>query len=391
MKPTHPSEPDRPPGSPAILRFSRGANDRAAATLSLGGDWPDEQSSPPLAPLVEGLKADPKLPGVTVDATGLGRWGTGLAATVLECRRLCELQGTSFDTSRLPRDLQRLLQLALPPPTQESEPETSESPHPVEQVGLKALELRHSVREAVTFLGECALSLARGLRGRAYSRKADFWLLIQQCGADALPIVSLIAFLVGLILAFVGAIQLERFGASIYVADLVAIAMTREMGCVMVAIVLCGRTGAAFAAHLGTMKVNQEIDAFQVFGISPIDFLVLPRLLALLVMIPLLTLYANLVGILGGFVVARIMLGLSVIEYWNATLSALTFAHLSSGVVKSLVFGLLIAFTGCLRGLHCGTNAAAVGAATTSAVVTAITGVVAADAVFAVIFNILEL
>ncbi len=265
------------------------------------------------------------------------------------------------------------------------------TPHPVEQVGLKALELRRSIREAVTFLGECSLSLVRGIRGQAYARKADFLVLLQQCGADALPIVSLIAFLVGLILAFVGAVQLERFGASIYVADLVAIAMTREMGCVMVAIVLCGRTGASFAAHLGTMKVNQEIDAFQVFGISPVDFLVLPRLLALFVMIPLLTLYADLVGILGGLVVARVMLGLSIIEYWSATTDALSFAHLSSGVVKSLAFGAIIAFTGCLRGLHCGTNAAAVGAATTSAVVTAITGVVAADAAFAVIFNILNI
>ena len=327
-----------------------------------------------------------------MDATDLGRWGTGLAAALLECRRGCERRGIQFDVSRVPADLQRLLQLALPPPdTEAAAPERGTTYPVVEHVGLKALELRHSVREAVTFIGECALSLARGIRGKAYCRKADFLMLLQQCGADALPIVSLISFLVGLILAFVGAVQLERFGASIYVADLVAIAMTREMGCVMVAIVLCGRTGASFAAHLGTMKVNQEIDAFRVFGISPVDFLVLPRLLALFVMIPLLTLYADLVGIIGGFAVAQVMLGLSVVEYWNATLNALTFAHLSTGLVKSLAFGVIIATTGCLRGLHCGTNAAAVGAATTSAVVIAITGVVAADAAFAVIFNILEI
>jgi phospholipid/cholesterol/gamma-HCH transport system permease protein len=214
-------------------------------------------------------------------------------------------------------------------------------------------------------------------------------LLLQQCGVDALPIVSLISFLVGLILAFVGAVQLANFGASIYVADLVAIAMTREMGCIMVGIVMCGRTGAAFAAQLGTMKVSQEIDAFRMFGVSPVDFLVLPRLLALVFMIPLLTLYGDAVGIAGGFVVAKVMLGLSLTEYWQETREALTFLNIGSGVLKSAVFGFIVAFTGCLRGLQCGNNAAAVGLATTSAVVTAITGVIAADAVFAVAFNVL--
>jgi phospholipid/cholesterol/gamma-HCH transport system permease protein len=137
------------------------------------------------------------------------------------------------------------------------------------------------------------------------------------------------------------------------------------------------------------MRVNQELDAFRVFGISTVDLLVLPRLLALVLMIPFLTLYADLVGVLGGFMVARVMLGISAVEYWDATVNALTFAHLGVGLAKSLMFGCIVAFTGCLRGLGCGTNAAAVGSAATSAVVIAITGVVAADAVFAVVFNVL--
>jgi phospholipid/cholesterol/gamma-HCH transport system permease protein len=173
------------------------------------------------------------------------------------------------------------------------------------------------------------------------------------------------------------------------VADLVAIAMTREMGAVMVAVVMCGRTGAAFAAQLGTMKVNEEIDAFRAFGISPIEYLVLPRMLALFLMIPLLTVYGNAMGILGGFVVGKVMLGLNLREYWNETLNALTVLHFASGILKSFVFGLIVAFTGCLRGVYCGSNAAAVGTATTSAVVIAITGVIAADAVFAVVFEVL--
>ena len=357
--------------------------------LALAGDWRSGEPWPDLGPLRAALAATPKPGRIVCDASGLRSWSSGLVAFLLGCRELCSEHGAELDPSALPNDLRALIDLALAVPPNEDARRTAATPHPVTQLGMVALAWHDAVREAVSFLGECTVSLVAGLRGRAYFRRADLMLLLQQCGADALPIVSLISFLVGLILAFVGAIQLEQFGATIYVADLVAIAMTREMGAIMVAIVMCGRTGAAFAAQLGTMKVNQEIDALRVFGIPPVDFLVLPRLVALFVMIPLLTLYANVVGILGGLVVARVMLNLSLVEYWNQTVSALTLLHVSAGVIKSFAFGLIVAFTGCLRGLQCGTNAAAVGVATTSAVVIAISGVIAADALFAVAFNIL--
>jgi phospholipid/cholesterol/gamma-HCH transport system permease protein len=376
-------------GDLPFVEYGLDARDPALGWIRFGGDWSGSAGEIPDGGLGRFLDMHAGLARIQVDVSRMGGWGVGLAAYLLDCREECRLADVELTLDGLPKGLLRMLGLALPGQDGPDGGGSEVALHPVARVGMTVLALRREIRDALAFLGECTLALWRGLRGRAYFRRGDFLLLLQQCGAEALPIVSLISFLVGLILAFVGAVQLERFGASIYVADLVGIAMAREMGCVMVAIVLCGRTGAAFAAHLGTMKVNQELDAFRVFGISTVDLLVLPRLLALVLMIPFLTLYADLVGILGGFVVARVMLGISVVEYWDATANALTFAHLGVGVAKSVVFGCIVAFTGCLRGLGCGTNAAAVGSAATSAVVVAITGVVAADALFAVVFNVL--
>jgi phospholipid/cholesterol/gamma-HCH transport system permease protein len=214
---------------------------------------------------------------------------------------------------------------------------------------------------------------------------------MRQCGPQALGIVALINFLVGMILAFVGAIQLEQFGASIFVADLVAVASVREMGCIMTGIILCGRTGAAFAAQLGTMKVNEEIDAFRTFGISPVEFLVLPRVVALVLMMPLLCVFADAIAILGGYAVSVNLLDITSVQYLSRTLEAVTPASFLLGVGKGGVFGVLVALTGCLRGMQCGANAAAVGLATTSAVVSGITAIIAADGVFAVLCNALHL
>src|SRR5947208_4371998 len=183
------------------------------------------------------------------------------------------------------------------------------------------------------------LALAALLRGRARFRVSDLFLVVQDCGPRALGIVSLISFLIGLILAFVGAVQLQQFGASIFVANLVAIAMTREIGCIMTAIVMAGRTGAAFAAQLGTMTTNQEIDALSTMGISPFEFLVLPRMLGLILMMPLLTIYADLVGIAGGAVVGVGMLKVGMLPYWNHTWDAVSLSDFAAGLIKSAAFG----------------------------------------------------
>jgi phospholipid/cholesterol/gamma-HCH transport system permease protein len=237
----------------------------------------------------------------------------------------------------------------------------------------------------IDFIGEAALAFIKLLRGQASFRWSDVLALMQASGSQALPIVSLISGLIGLILAFMGAIQLRQFGAQIYVADLVGIGMTREMGAVMTGIIMAGRTGAAFAAQLGTMQVNEEIDAYTTLGISPMEFLVLPRMLALVLMMPLLCVYADLLGMLGGVVVATGMLDVSLVQYMNQTQAAVNLTDVALGVAKSGLFGVLIALAGCLRGMQCGRSASAVGDAATSAVVTGIVFIIATDGLLAVL------
>ena len=257
------------------------------------------------------------------------------------------------------------------------------------RVGNRSIASYISLSEMLHFLGEVTLALVKLAKMRARYRTTDLFLIIQECGPQALPIVTLISFLVGAILAFVGAVQLQQFGAQIYVADLVGIAVVRDMGAMMTGIIMAGRTGAAFAAKLGTMKVTQEIDALITLGFSPLEFLVLPRVIALFLMMPLLCLYSNLMGILGGAAVGLWMLDLSLTTYYHQTVNAISLTALFGGVFKSVIYGVLIALSGCLRGIQCGASAAAVGEATTSAVVTSIVFIVAACGVLSVIFHII--
>jgi phospholipid/cholesterol/gamma-HCH transport system permease protein len=243
--------------------------------------------------------------------------------------------------------------------------------------------------DVIRFLGEVTLAFGRMLRGRARFRRADLLAIMQEVGAQALPIISLISFLVGVILAFMGAIQLTQFGAQIFVANLVGIGMAREMAAMMVGIVLAGRTGAAFAAQLGSMRVNEEIDALSTLGLSPMEFLVLPRILALVLMTPLLCVYANLMGILGGALIGVTILDLPPIAYFQQTQAAISLIDFTGGLIKSAVYGAVVAIVGCLRGLQCGRSSAAVGLATTSAVVTSIVFIILSMAILTVVYNVL--
>lgn len=242
---------------------------------------------------------------------------------------------------------------------------------------------------AVAFLGEVLLAAGAWLGGRGRFRARDLMRVIAACGAQALPIVTVVNVLVGAILAFVGAVQLVKFGAGIYVADLVGISVSREMAAVITAVVMAGRTGAAFAAELATMQTNEEVDALKVLGLDAVAYLVLPRVLALVLMMPLLYVYACFTGLLGGLVVGAGMLHLAPTAYLDRSFDALTYAHVGLGMAKSVVFGGLIALTGCYAGLNASRNAAGVGVATTRAVVVGIVGVIAIDAVFAVCANAL--
>ena len=329
------------------------------------------------------------LKGIAFDSHELKSWDSSVLTFLVELSELCGQRGISIDRQGLPAGVQKLLALAEAVPERKgARKETKESSF-LERIGSGTLGVGASAKEMLAFLGDMTLTFFALFRLKARYRASDLFLLIQQCGAQALPIVTLISFLVGVILAFVGAVQLKQFGAQIYVADLVGIAMMREMGAMMTGIIMAGRTGAAFAAQLGTMKVTQEVDALTTAGFSPLEFLVLPRVMALVLMMPLLCLYADFVGVLGGAVIGTSMLDLSWITYFHETASAISLTDVFGGVFKSSVYGVLVALSGCLRGLQCGNSSSAVGDAATSAVVTGIVAIVVACGIFAVVFYIL--
>ena len=356
----------------------------------LAGDWVAQSSIPGLRAIEKEL-AGGGITALAFDTSGLGRWDSGLVALLFKCLGMCEANQIEFRTETLPAGMAKLIQLARAVPEKKDAARSTARPPFLQRVGVSGQAVWEGAAGMLRFVGENVLAFLKMLRGRAQFRWADMFLAMQECGPQALGIVALINFLIGLILAFVGATELARFGASIYTADLVAVASVREMGCIMTGIILCGRTGAAFAAQLGTMKVNQEIEAFQTFGISPVEFLVLPRMLALILVMPLLCIFADVIAIAGGFVVSTLMLHVTPELYLSRTVSAISLSAFLLGVCKGAFFGVVVALTGCLRGMQCGTNAAAVGLATTSAVVTGITTIIASDGLFAVICNALHI
>lgn len=294
---------------------------------------------------------------VRFDATGLTDWDTGMLSFLGGILKTCAERGIAADTTGLPPGAQRLLTMALTAPEQRV-PGRNNGPTGISaQVGTAMIEFVRGMPAMLAFLGEIAQSLGRLMTGRARFRMRDLWLEIEEVGPRALPIVSVISFLVGLILAYLGADQLKLVGAQIFIADLVAIGMVREVGALMTGIIIAGRTGASFAAQLGTMQVNEEIDAFRTLGIAPVDFLVLPRILALMLMVPLLTLYAGFIGMLAGLVVSVTIFDIGVFEYYTETLRALELKHFLVGLAKGSVYGAMIAFAGCLRGMQCGRSA----------------------------------
>jgi len=352
--------------------------------IALGGRWCMEETLP--APDLVTTKLDGDVRQVRFDATQLKDWDTGLLSFLGSILKTCAARGIAADTAGLPPGTQRLLAMALAVPEQ-TVPGRDSGPIGIfAQVGTATLEFFRGIPAMLAFLGEITQSLGRLATGRARFRSRDLWLEIEEVGPRALPIVSVISFLVGLILAYLGADQLKMVGAQIFIADLVAIGMVREVGALMTGVIIAGRTGAAFAAQLGTMQVNEEIDAFKTLGIHAVDFLVLPRILALMLMVPLLTLYSGFIGMLAGLMVAVTIFDIGVFEYYTETLRALTMTHILVGLSKGSAYGAMIAFAGCLRGMQCGRSAEAVGHAATSAVVTAILLITIVASVMTVVY-----
>jgi phospholipid/cholesterol/gamma-HCH transport system permease protein len=356
--------------------------------VRIAGPWSMNIGLPPLAEVERELMGD-KPAGLAFDTADLGSWDSAVLAFVAGTSRLARARSVPVDRAGLPEGLRRLLALAEAVPERTDARTSDEADDFVEKIGERAIEAERLFRSDLGFIGRLWLSLTRAFRGQRRFRGSDLALLVQQSGFEALPIVTLVTFLLGLILAFVGAIQLQTFGATIYVADLVGVAMVRDMGALITGIIMAGRSGAAFAAQLGSMKVTQEIDALETMAISSLDFLVLPRVIALFLMMPLLTLYGDAMGILGGGFVGVTMLGLSPVAYLLQTADAVSTTHVVGGVIKGTVYGVLIATAGCLRGVQSGKSSSAVGDAATSAVVTGIVAIISACGVFAVVFYLL--
>ncbi|QQL44520.1 ABC transporter permease [Sulfuriroseicoccus oceanibius] len=375
-----------------LIAPSAPSADGVGHVLKFRGDWTLETPRPKVAQLIAEIERLAAGSSLTLDTLEVTRYDSSLTALILRLIRTSESRQLKIDhTSRTDPSIHNMMELALGVPINKDAERTHECEHDFFcTVGKATLDLYSYIIDTMSFIGETVLSLGRFVTGRARFRSRDFWITLQSCGAEALPIVTLISFLVGTILAFVGKAQLDTFGASIYVADLVAIAMVREMGCLMTGIIMSGRTGAAFAAQIGSMKVTQEIDALRTFGFRPFDYLVLPRMIAMILMMPLLTIYSNIVGITGGMLVSWAS-GIPPLLYFNSTVELLDITTASLGVIKSFFFGIVIAGAGCLRGMQSGNSSSAVGTAATRAVVTAITAIIVIDSFFAVVFTILDI
>jgi phospholipid/cholesterol/gamma-HCH transport system permease protein len=357
-----------------------------ALKVVLGGQWKITAPRPAWGKLIAAHAAK-KPTRIWFVSQALEQWDSSLLLFIFEAQQWCRAVGVPCDTDALPEKIRGLLQ-QLATAHEKSVP-ADRTPSFVDRVGQATLNVRGNSREIFHFVGECVLSALQVARHPKKFRWRDCVAEMQQCGPMAVPIVSLVSFLVGVTLAYTGAIVLRMVGADIWIADLIGLSTVRETGAVMTAVVLAGRTGAAFAATLGNMKTNEEIDALETLGIPAVQFLVLPRLLALAVMTPLLTLYANALGILGGLVVAYGLLSISPTAYWAEMLTIVDLSDVLSGVIKATAFGLIVGLAGCLRGLQAERSAAGVGRAATSAVVTSILLMVIADAIFAVMFNVL--
>ena len=345
--------------------------------IELKGAWIKGASLPPLPEPAAGIE--------WVDA-GITQFDTTLAAWIQAAERAALPPGKVAVRTQLPARLHTWLKLS-------SEEKITNGTAPtltlVEAIGRWAEYSKDSWTRSIAHIGETVWGCIRLVTGRARINWAEFPRLVRAAGPDALPITLLLGFLTGVIMAYVGFIQLNKVGAGIYVANLVGLAMTREMGALMTGVVACGRTSTAYASHLGSMNVTQEMDALRVLGIQPVEYLAIPRILAVLLVLPILSLFATLAGILGGMAVACGS-GMAVEQYVNQVIDAVSINSFWVGQFKAMTFSVIVAWTGCYRGHVATPNARGVGEAATTAAVLGITLLVVSDAIFAVLFNLFD-
>lgn len=391
------------------------ASQEGSTRVILSGDWRAAADTPSFAAQLHAAQGT-----LRFDASRLTQWDTRLAAELWSALSAAREAGREVDTHGLPEGLRAVLELALPvsagaaagattapsgpaaqapatsvataAPKSEAPPDgTPRATGWLGQVGKAFTSSGSRARTTLGFLGEVMLALGRLARGRSGLRWRDLAWQLDQTGPRSLPIVSLVSFLVGLILAYMGAAQLQRFGAQIYIADLVTVGVVREIAALMTGIILSGRVGAAFAAQLGSMQANEEIDALRTLGIVPIENLVLPRLIAMVIVAPMLTAYASLVGCLAGLLVAVGIYGVVPLEYLHQSWEAISLTHICVGLLKGTVYAGLVALAGCRQGLYAGRSAQAVGDATTAAVVQSIVWIVVAASALTIAFQRLDI
>lgn len=335
------------------------------------------------------FKQNSDIKQVNVTMTQVTQWNSALLTSILCLKKLCQQFQIQLNTTQLPVEMIRLIDLSSKVPKRDVDDHIPKNTRFLHNIGTNVISAVKELGEVIAFLSNAVIAFFAMIRGKAVYRSSDTWLVMQQTGAEALPIVSLLNFLVGAILGYIGAMQLEKFGAEIFIGDMVGVAMTREIAAIITAIIMAGRSGAAFAAQLGTMKVNEEIDALRSMGISPMEFLVLPRMIGMMLMMPLLAIYANFMGIFGGALVAYSMLNISLEQYLSVVIKSVGLNDVAAGIFMSVVFGAIVAVVGCQKGLSCGKSAEAVGASTTSAVVTSTVIIFVCAAILTVIYGAL--
>ena len=383
-KESAPAETPKESDAPFFIKVADRAFDEL--NVSLSGRISVENAELVRKRLVETVKGQP-LKNIVIDLGAVEYFDSSAAAILIEVNRLCSELQNSLKLINVPARIQSFLDLVefehfkiagilQPQP----------APPLLVQIGEGALTVRRNVRDIITFIGASVTALMYDLSHPRNLMWDRIWRLIERSGSDAVPIVTILSFLMGAILAFQGAIQLRKFGANIFVADLVSLSICLEMGPLLTALIVSGRSGAAYAAHIGTMQVTEEVDALRVMAIDPIRYLVSPRILAVAFVLPCLTLFADLLGIVGGCIVAAFSLDVTPVAYFNQVHKVLEMSDVVKGLVKSFVFGIEIATIGCLKGFQVRGGAESVGNATTSAVVTSIFILTVTDAVFAVLY-----
>lgn len=383
-----PSAPNSLPDEPAPARLAewqRGDDGDHGWQLHLAGEWQGKADGQlaPMPPPPADLGSGP----VAIEAQGLTGWDARFAAALWQLLSTLRASGVQLDLQGLPAGLQQIMSLSLPADDAPPPAATAERPNWVARVGGSAKDWWRDAQLTLGFVGEVLLALGRLLRGKSDLRFADLAWQLDQTGPRSVPIVSLVSAMVGLILCYMGGAQLASFGAKSFIAELMTVSVVREIAALLTGVILSGRVGAAFAAQLGSMRANDELDALRTLGLDPIGHLVLPRVLALLLVSPLLTAFGAIVGMAVGWIAAGLIYGVDSTEYLTRSMQALSGDHLAVGLIKGSVYGMLVAMAGCRQGLYSGRSAQAVGEAVTQSVVKSVVWIVCAASILTVIFQ----